>query len=551
VSAANPDVVDPATRREVMRIDHPQGNHNGGQLAFRPSDRYLYISTGDGGGANDVGNGHAANGGNGQSKNTVLGKILRIDPLAPALTPGSSDAVSVNGKYRVPATNPFVGAAGLDEIFAFGFRNPFRFSFDPGPDDLIVGDVGQNFVEEIDIVERGQNFGWNRKEGSFLFDPSDGSISPDPNPSPALIDPVAEYGHDDGVAVIGGFIYRGTALPALIGKYVFGDFLNPSSGSGRLFYSNLPTGLIEELRLGASARVLGATLKGLGSDANGELYALVDSSSGGRALKLIPIPVAPALLNLSTRARVETGSNVLIGGFILNGSAPKNMVVRAIGPSLSFRGQPIPGRLANPTLELRNSAGQLVASNDDWMTSPQRQQIVNSGLAPTNSLESALFVSLQPGPYTAIVRGVGGGTGIGLVELFDVDQTKPANAVNISSRGRVLTGDNVMIGGFIIGGNQAQRVIVRAIGPSLTGHGVPGALQDPILSLHNSSGATIASNNNWRSTQQSEINATGLAPTNDNESAIVRTLAPGAYTAIVRGANNSTGVALVEVYRLP
>ena len=545
VSAANANVVDPATRREVMRIDHPQSNHNGAKLAFRASDHYLYLSLGDGGSGNDVGDGHAANGGNGQSTSTVLGKIVRIDPLAPALTPSSADAASANGKYRVPRTNPFVSRAGLDEIFAYGFRNPFRYSIDPNTDQLIVGDVGQNAVEEVDIVQLGRNYGWNRKEGSFLFNPANGSISTDPNPNPALIDPVLEYGHADGIAVIGGFIYRGTAIPALSGKYVFGDLRDPN-GTGRLFYSDLSTRVIQELRIGASARELGTLLFSIGEDDAHELYALGGS---GQLLKLIPIPVSPALLNLSTRARIDTGENVLIGGFILTGSAPKMIALRALGPSLSVNGQPLAGRLANPTLELRNAAGQLIASNDNWMTGAQRQQIMSLGLAPSSAQESALLASLQPGSYTAIVRGVGG-SGIGLVELYDVDRTKPANAVNISSRGRVQTGDNVVIAGFIIGGNQSRRVILRAIGPSLSAHGIVSALGNPTLELRNSAGALIATNDNWRSNQQAEINATGIPPTNDNESAIVRTLAPGRYTAIVRGVNNSTGVALVEVYQL-
>ena len=545
VSAGNPDVVDPSTRREVLRLDHPQSNHNGAKLAFRTSDHYLYISLGDGGNGNDVGDGHAANGGNGQSTSTVLGKILRIDPLAPAATPGSLDAASANGKYRVPRTNPFVGRAGLDEIFAYGFRNPFRYSFDPNTDQLIVGDVGQNSVEEVDIVQLGKNYGWNRKEGSFLFNPADGSISPDTNPNPALIDPVIEYGHQDGIAVIGGFIYRGAQIPALAGKYVFGDLQDPS-GTGRLFYSDLSTHVIQELRIGTPPRELGSSLHSIGEDDAHELYALGGS---GQLLKIIPIPVSHALLNLSTRARIDTGENVLIGGFILTGSAPKNIVLRALGPSLNVNGQPIAGQLADPTLELRNSAGDLIASNDNWMTSAQHQQIMNLGLAPPNAKESALLALLQPGSYTAIVRGVGG-TGIGLVELYDVDQAKPGNAVNISSRGRVQTGDNVVIAGFIVGGNQSRRVIVRALGPSLTAQGIVGALGNPTLELHNSSGAVIASNDNWRSNQQAEIIATGIPPTNNNESAIVAMLAPGSYTAIVRGVNNSTGVALVEVYQL-
>jgi hypothetical protein len=475
----------------------------------------------------------------------VLGKVLRIDPLNPSLTPASADPISGNGKYRVPLTNPFVGTTGVDEIYAFGFRNPFRYSFDSTTDRLVLGDVGQNSVEEVDIVQRGGNYGWNRKEGSFLFNPATGGISVDTNPNPAFINPVAEYGHDDGSAVIGGFVYRGTSIPALLGKYFFGDLAGPS-GSGRLFYTDLSTGVIQELRIGATNRALGVALHSIGEDDNHELYVL----GGSQAFKIIPSLVSRALLNISTRARVETGENVLIAGFVLTGSTAKNFVIRALGPSISVNGQPLAGRLANPTLELRNSAGGLITSNDNWMTSPGQQQIRNLGLAPTNALESALLVSLQPGAYTAIVRGVNG-TGIALAEVYDVDQSRPANAINLSSRARVQTGNNVMIAGFAIGGNQSRNIIVRALGPSLTAYGIAGALQNPTLELHNASGALIAFNDNWRSSQEAAIIATGLAPTNNNESAITGTLAPGNYTAVVRGANNSTGVGLVEVYQLP
>ena len=236
VSDANPDVIDPATRREVVRIDEPQFNHNGGHLEFRATDRYLYISLGDGGNANDVGDGHNPTKGNGQDKRTVLGKVLRIDPVDPALTAGSPDPVSRNGKYRIPRTNPFVGQPkSVAEIYVLGLRNPFKFSFDATLDQMIIGDVGQNNVEEVDLGVSGKNYGWNRKEGSFLFDPTDGTIMIDPNPDPKLTSPVAEYSHADGIAVIGGFTYRGALAPLLSGKYVFGDLLGPE-GFGRLFY---------------------------------------------------------------------------------------------------------------------------------------------------------------------------------------------------------------------------------------------------------------------------------------------------------------------------
>ncbi len=552
VSAGNPDVVDVSTRREVMRVDEPQSNHNGGKIAFRPSDGFLYIGFGDGGNANDVGNGHTPNLGNGQDITNVLGAILRIAPLDPSLTPPSVGAVSANGMYRIPATNPFVGHPGVDEIFAYGFRNPFRFSFDAATNRFVVGDVGQASVEEVDLVESGRNYGWNRKEGSFLFDPSDASISVDPNPDPALINPVAEYGHADGISVIGGFVYHGSAVPALSGQYVFGDYQNPATHNGRLFDNDLASGVIHTLGIGSDNQTIGGTIKGFGEDAAGEVYVLADAggSTGGKALKLISIPPAPALLNLSTRERVQTADNVLIGGFILTGSTSKTVVVRAIGPSLSVNGQPVAGRLMNPTLELHNGDGSLLAVNDDWMNGAQAQQIMNLGLAPNDSHESALLASLLPGPYTAIVRGTGSTTGIGLVEVYDVAPNAAANPGNLSARGLVQTGDNVMIGGFIIGGTQTQRVLIRALGPSLAGQNISGVLADPTLELHDGSGAIISTNDNWRSTQETEIDATGIAPTNDNESAILATLAPGNYTAIVSGKNGTTGVALVEVYRL-
>jgi glucose/arabinose dehydrogenase len=293
VSETDPNVIDPATRREVVRIDEPQFNHNAGQLAFRATDRYLYISLGDGGNFNDVGDGHNPVKGNGQDKTNVLGKLLRIDPLDPALTPDSDDPISANGKYRIPRTNPFINEHDetVAEIFVFGLRNPFRFSFDATLDQLIIADVGQNNIEEIDLGVSGNNYGWNRKEGSFLFNPDDGTIMPDPNPNPRFTDPVAEYSHFDGIAVIGGFTYRGTRVPVLVGKYVFGELAGPA-GSGRLFFTDLMNGVILEFQLGQQNPLLGSFLKGFGRDDAGELYVLIDSNigpsgTGGKVLKIV------------------------------------------------------------------------------------------------------------------------------------------------------------------------------------------------------------------------------------------------------------------------
>ena len=255
---------------------------------------------------------------------------------------------------------------------------------------------------------------------------------------------------------------------------------------------------------------------------------------------------SPSLLgNISTRLGVETGDNTLIGGFIITGTQPKKVIIRAIGPSLSSF---FPGALADPVLELRDSTGGLIRSNDNWR-SHQEQEILATGIPPSDDLESAIVATLPANgsAYTAIVRGVNNGTGVGLVEAYDLDQTVDSKLANISTRGFVQTNDGVLIGGLIVVGQTPLRTVVRAIGPSLT---VQGALADPTLELHDVNGALIVANDNWRGDQEAEIIATTIAPTNDLESAIVRYLVPGNYTAIVRGVGGTTGVALVEIYGL-
>jgi len=261
-----------------------------------------------------------------------------------------------------------------------------------------------------------------------------------------------------------------------------------------------------------------------------------------------PSPGSSHLANISTRVNVGVNDAVLIGGFIVRGAGPKRMILRAIGPSLAEAG--VSGAMANPTLELHDSTGAMIATNGDWQTSAQAGEISASGLAPRNPLESAILATLQPGNYTAIVRGTNNTTGIALVEGYDLDSTT-TRLVNISTRGQVGVGDQVLIGGFIVSGSQPKDLLLRARGPSLTAAGVNGAMADPMIEVHNSSGATVATNDNWQSSAQaSAISATGLAPSNPLESAILVTLSPGNYTAIVRGVNNTTGIALVEVYDL-
>ncbi len=259
-----------------------------------------------------------------------------------------------------------------------------------------------------------------------------------------------------------------------------------------------------------------------------------------------PTPTPSTLGNISTRVGVGAGDNVLIGGFIITGNAPKKVILRAIGPSLAAFG--LDNVLADPVLEL-HKPDQTVVMNDNWKGT-QQAAIEATGLQPTEDLESAIVATLEPGAYTAIVKEKNGGTGVGLVEAYDLDSTVDSKLANISTRGLVQTVDDVMIGGFILVGNDPQQVLVRAIGPELTAFGVTGALQDTTLELHDKDGVTIASNDDWKEAQQADIEATMLAPKDDRESAILMTLTPDSYTAIVRGKNDTTGVALVEVYNV-
>jgi hypothetical protein len=257
------------------------------------------------------------------------------------------------------------------------------------------------------------------------------------------------------------------------------------------------------------------------------------------------IPANSVLGNISTRLPVGTGDNVLIAGFKITGNAAKQLVLRALGPTLTQFG--VPNAMQDTTLELHNSAGAVIGFNDDWQDDANAQSITPN-LQPPNHLESAILTTLNPGAYTAIVRGFHNSTGTALVEVYDTS-VGSTELSNISTRGFVQTGNNVMIAGLIVQFHNKQ-VVVRALGPTLTGFGVPTALADPTLEIRDVNGALLASNDDWKDTQQSAIAATGLAPPNDLESAVVGTLAPGNYTAIVRGFNNTIGNALVEVYAL-
>jgi hypothetical protein len=245
--------------------------------------------------------------------------------------------------------------------------------------------------------------------------------------------------------------------------------------------------------------------------------------------------------------RVEVGDNVLIAGFIIEGTENKRILIRGTGPSLATSGVADP--LQDPTLQV-SLGGEIITTNDNWPDNPNAAEIITTGLAPTNITEPAVLVTLAPGAYTAVLRGRDNGTGVGLVEVYDLNTDNGSELVNISTRGFVSTGENVMIGGVIISGNERSRLIIRAIGPSLGAFGVPNPLDDPFLEVHDGNGETILENDNWPDEHQPILVNTGLAPTDDRESAIYTLVPPGNYTAIVKGANGGTGNGLVEVYKL-
>jgi hypothetical protein len=254
-----------------------------------------------------------------------------------------------------------------------------------------------------------------------------------------------------------------------------------------------------------------------------------------------------ALANLSTRVQVGTASNVAIAGFILTGNTGKLVVVRGLGPSLGAVG--VQGALSDPLLELYDASGNLLATNDDWQQT-QAQALRDANLAPSNDLEAAILFTLAPGAYTTILRGNGNATGIGLVEVYDLQTSATSKLGNLSTRGLVGSAQNVMIGGTIVTGSDAARVLFRALGPSLGAVGIQNPISDPQLDLFDANGSKISSNNNWKDSQQAAISSAGLAPSSDLESAILADLAPGNYTAVVSGVNGASGIALVEAYHL-
>jgi len=512
---ANGNVAVAGSEVRVLDLDNlsTATNHNGGAIHFGP-DGKLYVGVGEN-----------ANPANAQSLGNRLGKLLRI-----------------NADGTIPADNPtsFPGIAGSPTganraIWSVGLRNPFTFGFQPGTGRLFINDVGQSAFEEINDGIVGSNYGWSICEG--FCSPPNGSLR----------DPLFEYEHGTGgttgCAIVGGAFYNPPVnqFPAsYVGKYFFGDLC---SGWIRLFDPSTST---------ASGFATGiSTLVDLKIGPDGSLYYLAQGN-GGQVWKVsATVTATPAqAINLSTRMLVQTGASVGIGGFIITGSAPKHLLLRAIGPSLTQFGVLTP--LADPVLELHGPAPFATITNDNWRDDPAQEAAIQAtGIAPSNNLESAIDTTLNPGTYTAVVSGRSNITGVGLIELYDLSQAVLAKLANISTRAFVSTGDNIVIAGFQLGGHAGvDRIIVRGIGPSLASSGVTNALPNPTLELRDNNGALLVSNNDWQDNpaQAAELTAAGLAPTNPLESGIAATMPPGLYTALLAGVNNGTGVGVVEVY---
>lgn len=520
---ADGNVAVPGSETFILDLDNLSAatNHNGGGTHFGP-DGKLYVAVGEN-----------TNPANSQTISNRLGKVLRI-----------------NSDGSIPPDNPttFPGIAGSptgdnQAIWAVGFRNPFTFAFQPGTGRMFINDVGDVSFEEINDGIAGSNYGWNICEGF---------CSP---PDPTYRDPLFIYGHGisstGGCAIVGGTFYNPPVnqFPSnYVGKYFFSDLcsgwirvMNPANNTASPFASEIDTNV--DLKV----------------DSAGSLY-YVTRGNNGQVFKIqytpspTPTPSPQAQpLNISTRMRVETGDHVMIGGFIVNGTADKPMILRGMGPSLAGSGIPPAELLQDPVLELRAASGALLSENDNWRDSPFSDVIKGTPFQPGDDREAVIVATVQPGSYTTLLSGKNLTTGVGLVEAYDTDQAADSKLANISTRGFVQTGDNVMIGGFILGGDGGStEIAIRGIGPSLTQVGLNGVLADPALELRDHNGTLLDSNDDWMDdpATAAELSAHGLGLVNSHESGIVAVLAPGAFTTILAGNNGATGIALVEVYNL-
>ena len=442
---------------------------------------------------------------------------------------------------------------GTRTTFATGLNEPIGLAFDGK--DLAVSENGANSVTRVDpggnlttfqtftsplglAFERPNLYLADGDNLKVIDDTNNVTTTPVPGSRAVAVDGVfnAFVSSSDGsitqVTPLGVASVFATGLDSPNGMaFRPRRYSDSEEGVGNLFVAETQGGLISEY-----------TPEGVRS---------VFATGGNPNFLTFELILPGKLLNISTRVNVQTNENVLIGGFIITGDEPKDVLIRGLGPSLSSAPTPIDGALQDPVLELHKPDGSVVI-NDSWR-SDQEAEIETSGLAPTDDREPAIRATLEPGAYTAIVRGSNASTGVAMVEAYDLNADAASELANISTRGLVQTGADCMIGGFIIDHSQNARVLIRALGKSLENSAVPitDALQDPYIELYDGEGNLVKSNDNWRDTAESEISATGIAPTDDKESAILANLRGGNYTAIVRGSNNGIGVGLIEIYHLP
>jgi aldose sugar dehydrogenase len=555
----------------------PGPNHDGGAMTFGP-DGKLYVVIGD------------------------LNRDGQLQNFSSGPVPDNTGVIlRINDDGGTPSDNPFSSQPNLAKYYAYGIRNSFGLAFDPLTGELWDTENGPNAYDEINVVRPGFNSGWERIMGPVNRDPQGtgdlvqfpGSQYADPNFS--WFNPVgptaiaffdsdqlgAEYQNDLFVGDINnGRLYRfkpnSTRNGFLFADPALADLVADAAGELQEVIFGTNFGGITDLKVGP----------------DGFLYVL--SFFEGKifvvSLAAMFVPSATPLVNISTRSIAQSGNDVVIGGFVIDGNAPKTVLVRGRGPSMSGAPFFVPGVLANPSLRLF-SGQNVIAQNDDWQDAPLcagfvcggAMQITATGLDPCRpnpgqstppqscALESAILIMLSPGAYTVQLSGVDGGAGVGLVEVFDADDATTSQLVNISTRGPVETGANVMIGGFVVEGSAPKTVMIRGRGPSMSGAPflIPGVLGNPSLRLF-SGQAVIAENDNWQNTPScvgfacggaAQITATGLDPCRPNpgqssappgctsESAILITLNPGAYTVHLTGIGG-TGIGLVEIFQL-
>jgi len=475
--------------------------------------------------------------GTGTVGNVILGNLIGTDINGTGSLGNQGYGVTFNS-----ADNNLVGGtvAGAGNVIAFNGsinRNSGGVGVLVGMGDSILGNsifsnTGANPPSNGDPGLGINLFGGTETSGVTANDPGDADTGPNNLQNYPVLTSVSSGG---GTTNITGTLNSAANTNYRV-EFFANDAIDPSGhGEGQIFLKsmNVPTDASGNASFNVSVPQIGA---------NQRVTATATDPAGATSEFSGAIG---QLLNVSTRMEVLTGNSVLIGGFIIGGSGNKDVLLRALGPTLGNFG--VTGFVGDPTLDLYNGAN-LIMSNDNWKDM-QQAAISTTGKAPPNDLESAIRHTFAAGNYTAIVRGKNNTTGIGLVEAYDLDEAPATTLTNISTRGFVDTDQNVMIGGFI-SGNGIAKVIVRALGPTLSQFGVTNVLADPTLEVRDGQANLLASNDNWKDTQQAEIQASGKAPPNDKESAIIIERPPANTTAIVRGKNNTTGNALVEVYTL-